>query len=72
MLHSRSKPAASLPEAVGRAPAAQSAAPPSLHGNLSDSAIDIALCRVPLPDGLLSRLDAAFGTMADDDADSLE
>jgi hypothetical protein len=41
-----------------------------LGGNPSDTAIDAALCRVTLPDGLLSRLNAVVGTLTDDTADA--
>lgn len=69
MLHSHSKPTPFFPEALPPAAAAHAAVPPPLGGNPSDTAIDAALCRVPLPDGLLSRLNAVVGTLADEAPD---
>jgi hypothetical protein len=72
MLHSRSQPAAAVPEAVRRGPSPPSVGPPPSSGNPSDSAIDLALCHVPLPDGMLTRLDTAFGQMLAEVADVVE
>jgi hypothetical protein len=43
---------------------------PHLHS--PDTAIDAALCSVPLPDGLLSRLDKFVRAMTDETTDSVD
>jgi hypothetical protein len=70
MLHSHSKAPPFFPDAGGSPPAG--AVPPPLGGNLSDAAIDATLCRVTLPDGLLSRLQAMAGTLTDDGGNPLD
>jgi len=66
MLDSHSKPTPLFPDAVGRAPGANGLVPPPLGGKPTDGAIDAALCRVPLPDGLLKRLYALLEITADE------
>ncbi len=64
MLHSHSKPAPFFPEAAGQNPGTHAVVPPPLGGGPSDAAIDAALCRVPIPDGMLSRLAAMAEQLA--------
>jgi hypothetical protein len=66
MLDSHSKPTPLFSDAFGRAPVAKAAVPSPLGGGPSDAALDAALCRVRLPDGLLSRLNAMLETLADE------
>jgi hypothetical protein len=68
-LPSRSKPAQTKADAVGPKPIVNAAARPKSTGDPSDSAIDGALRRVPLPDGLWCRLDATLQTMSGSAAD---
>ena len=66
MLHFHSKPAPFFPEGFGAHPGSHAAVPPPLGGSPSDESIDAALCRVPLPDGLLNRLSSMVSTFADE------
>jgi hypothetical protein len=43
-----------------------------LHVHSADMAIDAALCSVPLPDGLLTRLDNFVHAMTDESADPFD
>lgn len=72
MLHFHSKPAPFFPEAVGANPGQHAVVPPPLGGPPSDAAIDAALCRVQLPDGLLNRLNAMVGTLTDETGDTTQ
>ena len=63
MLDSHSKPTPMFPGAMGRTPAANGLVPPPLGGVASDAVMDAALCRLPLPEGLLSRLYTMLATM---------
>jgi hypothetical protein len=67
MLHSHSKPVPFFPEGAGANSAAHASVPPPLGGGPGDAAIDAALCRVPLPDGLINRLAAMAVNFTEDD-----
>ena len=62
MLHFPEQPSPLLPDAVGPSPA-RLRGTPAAGGKPSDAAIDAALCRVVLPEDLLSRLTATFAAL---------
>jgi hypothetical protein len=68
MPHPHSNLRASLPELGDDQPSASSAAA-APQGPLADSAIDGALCRVPLPNGLLNRLNALIACLTAETAE---
>ena len=63
MLPFPTKPTRRPPDAV--APTVPVVSPPLAGGLWSDGAIDTALCKVPLPDGIISRLNAIVVSLPD-------
>ena len=61
MLQFPAKPTRLPPDAIGEP--VHVVPPPVASGPWSDGAIDAALARVPLPDGLLGRLSALVGML---------